>query len=278
MNNQRKKTGAFTLIDLLVVIAIIAILAAMLLPALAKAKETAYKAQCASNLKQWGVAITMYVGDNTDRFPDLRVATSANNPNGAGALDFAWMPYSITNWFYQPYLYKNTATGNNRSKNDVMYCPTDLYHIVVEQNMTGYQGNLIGYNYLPGRDNAGRFDATDYSYSSQGVDVAPWMIMRPKIGGKYRKAPMMTDLIQCTTANSWVDPTYQAPAANHRKKNGVPTGGNFLYEDGSVSWLKFNNWANAASDPIAKGGPIGTGASGHWVVYFVPFGPGVGPW
>jgi prepilin-type N-terminal cleavage/methylation domain-containing protein/prepilin-type processing-associated H-X9-DG protein len=69
VNTADRTNRAFTLIELLVVIAIIAIVAALLLPALARAKEQAYRANCLSNLRQWSLALQLYGSDNHEYIP-----------------------------------------------------------------------------------------------------------------------------------------------------------------------------------------------------------------
>ena len=96
--------SGFTLIELLVVIAIIAILAAMLLPALARAKEKALLANCLSNLKQLGVTMTMYTSDNREQFP-------------SSGHDWPQMPFVDLLKLMDPYI-----STNNRA---FFRCPAD---------------------------------------------------------------------------------------------------------------------------------------------------------
>ena len=92
--SRRQKQG-FTLIELLVVIAIIAILAALLLPALARAKEKAQRAACKSNMRQVGLTALMYAADNGDKFP----IAVWNPPTGAQTTHAVWMPTNIFDYF-----------------------------------------------------------------------------------------------------------------------------------------------------------------------------------
>jgi len=104
---KRISRTKFTLVELLVVIAIIAILAGMLLPALSKARAMAYATSCMSNLKNIGLAVSMYAGDNNDYFPGL---------NTGSAPFYSEIP---------PYL----KAGNTLKTFKIFMCPADYVRL-----------------------------------------------------------------------------------------------------------------------------------------------------
>ena len=141
---------AFTLIELLVVIAIIAILAALLLPALASAKEKARRIVCVSNLKQWGLAQSLYIDDFNQTFPKTKIPTGTkgsapgyneDNPKWDDLGDFyiqnphqgmdAWFnalpPYVASKPLYY-YDIQNGLEGRNyyNYQKSIFKCPTAI--------------------------------------------------------------------------------------------------------------------------------------------------------
>jgi len=245
----RMKKESFTLVELLVVIAIISVLAALLLPVLGHMKEVGRRTVCMNNLKECGIALTLYANEN-GRYPnqrdaiggtacsDAQLVRTVPNAQLAGEWDNV-VEYATGSAF----TYADALAGDPGGKLKIFECPDrplPIQDFSSPNDGTGFVF-VMTYFYVAGTisnwwsgGGANSSNAGPPTYSPRGPeDPGDWAVMVDEVWGN----------------NSGIyDPSH--PQTFNGGGLYQPAGSNELFNDGHVEWVNWKNGQNTL--PIAN--------------------------
>lgn len=260
--SARRQARGFTLIELLVVIAIIAILAAMILPALAAAKEKAKRINCTNDLKQLGMAIMIYAGENRDFYPQ------APNPNNNTSGDPNSAEAGVDLWDL-PNVIAYDIIGNAGKNRMLMFCPSsyasrDVGNTTIIDFFWNHgapapytaEGTFksVGYYFMFKRNDANHPNNPHLNTNPAKPRILLTKTTTLSPGLNVATTELVADVTVSTgptTASSFRNVPSSAPtsilpsgfSSSHMGKV-LPIGGNILFQDAHVDWRKFGdmNW------------------------------------